>query len=52
MIDNSVTIASASVALINGSTGQVNFFKDATQPVWTSAGTKGFANNPQVNYSQ
>lgn len=51
MIDNSVTIASASVALINGATGQINFFKDPTQPVWTAAGSKGFANNPQVTYS-
>lgn len=45
MIDNSVTLATTSVAQLT-STGLVTFFKDASLATWTAANNKGF--NAQI----
>lgn len=41
MIDNGVTLTSAGIALIQP--GSIQFFKDPSQPAWTSSGAKGFS---------
>lgn len=41
MIDNAVTLTSAGIALVTP--GAIQFFKDPTQPAWTSSGAKGFS---------
>lgn len=50
LIDNGSNVAGG-MAQIQTALNQINFYKDATQPVWTSSGTKGFAGPTVLNYT-
>lgn len=49
LVDNGVALA-AGMAQISPA-GIISFFKDATQPLWTAAGAKGFNVNTLLTYS-
>jgi hypothetical protein len=50
LIDNGVSLAGG-LAQVFSATGQVQFWKDGTQPNWTAAGAKGFSVQASITYS-
>lgn len=49
MIDNGITLTSAGIALVQP--GSIQFFKDPSQPAWTSSGAKGFSQFVTIVYA-